>query len=141
MNDLPRVIDPRLDAERAAAKQSGARSGRDLAREIDELRRYEAPLDLTRKIKVRENGALQGSRSDINFIEGTNIALTVDDNPAAKRVDVTIDASSFSLTVQEGDGTVATDVFELTRATTTPPAGAGPPNWTVPVDVVWFAIE
>jgi hypothetical protein len=35
-------------------------------------------------------GVLVGSRTQVNFIEGANIGITVADNPGANREDVTI---------------------------------------------------
>jgi len=41
-------------------------------------------------IAVDKNGTLVGTRGTLNFIEGTNVTLTVADNAGAGRVDVTI---------------------------------------------------
>lgn len=70
------------------------------------------------RVAVLLNALAEGTRSRLNFIPGTNITLTVADNPASNRVDVTI-ATSFTATVisvfgragavvaQAGDYTVA----------------------------------
>lgn len=39
---------------------------------------------------IQRNGVLQGVRRALNFIQGSNITLTVADNPTENRVDVTI---------------------------------------------------
>ena len=39
---------------------------------------------------IRKAGTLIGRRRTINLIEGSNITLTVADNPSSDRVDVTI---------------------------------------------------
>lgn len=44
-------------------------------------------------IAVDHNGTLVGTRGTINFIDGTNVTLTVADNGGASRVDVTVAAS------------------------------------------------
>lgn len=51
------------------------------------------PNDSTiQKIKVSEAGTLVGTRQQLNFIEGSNITLTVVDNPGANRIDLTVAA-------------------------------------------------
>lgn len=45
-------------------------------------------------VNVRAEGVSVGTRSSINLIEGSNVTLTVDDNVADDRIDVTIDASA-----------------------------------------------
>ena len=48
-------------------------------------------LDAVARVKVRKNsGADVGLRRRVNFIEGTNVTLTVADDPADEEVDVTI---------------------------------------------------
>jgi hypothetical protein len=44
----------------------------------------------TQRVQVGEAGTVAGTRQEINFIEGTNITLTVADNAGQDRVDVTI---------------------------------------------------
>lgn len=48
----------------------------------------------TQKIKVSKNGALVGTRQEINLIEGNNITLTVSDDGVDDEVDITIEAAS-----------------------------------------------
>lgn len=45
------------------------------------------------KLEVAKSGSLVGTHKQINFIEGANITLTVDDNTVDDRVDVTIEAT------------------------------------------------
>lgn len=61
------------------------------------------------KTIIRKAGTLIGSRRDINLIEGTNITLTVSDNPSSKRVDVTISSTG------GGSGLSQYQVRQLTR--------------------------
>ena len=45
-------------------------------------------------VTIRKNtGANVGSRPRLNLIEGTNVTLTVTDDPASAEIDVTISAS------------------------------------------------
>ena len=44
-------------------------------------------------VGILDGGSLVGTRPTINFIEGTNITLTIADNGGSDRVDVTIDAA------------------------------------------------
>lgn len=39
---------------------------------------------------IRKAGTLIARRRTINFIEGSNVTLTISDNPSSDRVDVTI---------------------------------------------------
>lgn len=59
------------------------------------------------KVEVAKAGTLQGTRKRINLIEGSNVTLTVADNPGSDRVDVTIAASGGG----GGGGSVATDTI------------------------------
>lgn len=47
----------------------------------------------TQKIRVSKTGALIGTRQQINFIEGSNVTVTVSDNSGNNRTDVTIASS------------------------------------------------
>ena len=49
-------------------------------------------MGLVRTI-IRKAGTLIGVRKTINLIEGTNVTLTVADDPANDRVNVTINSS------------------------------------------------
>lgn len=60
----------------------------------------------TQKVELAKAGTLQGTRKQINLIEGTNVTLTTADNPGSNRVDVTIAAS--------GGATPATTVVSET---------------------------
>jgi hypothetical protein len=44
-------------------------------------------------LTVQKGGTVVGTRAKLNLIEGSNVTLTVADNPGAERVDVTIAAS------------------------------------------------
>lgn len=48
----------------------------------------------TQKIEVAKAGTLQGTRKQINFINGANATVTVADNGGGNRVDVTVAATS-----------------------------------------------
>lgn len=48
----------------------------------------------TQKIRVSKGGTLQGTRQEVNLIQGSNITLTSADNAGANRVDVTIAAAT-----------------------------------------------
>jgi uncharacterized protein YvpB len=48
----------------------------------------------TQRVRVSKGGTLQGTRQEINLIQGTNITLTTADNAGSNRVDVTIAAAS-----------------------------------------------
>jgi len=50
----------------------------------------------TQRVQVGEAGTVAGTRQEINFIEGTNITLTVADNAGQDRVDVTINSAAGS---------------------------------------------
>ncbi len=66
------------------------------------------------KIIVDKNGTLIGTRDEINLIEGSNITLTVADNPGSNRVDITVAATGSG-----GAPTNATYVTLSTDATLT----------------------
>lgn len=50
-------------------------------------------LDAVARTAVSLGGAAVGSRRGLNLVQGTNVTLTVTDNPGAERVDVTVAAS------------------------------------------------
>lgn len=58
---------------------------------------------------IRKAGTIISRRRDINFIEGSNITLTVADNPSSKRVDITIASSG------GGSGLAQYQIRRLTR--------------------------
>lgn len=60
--------------------------------------------NINARIGVEKAGSLVGTRRRINFIDGTNVTITVADDPANEEVDVTIAASG-------GGGSVATDTI------------------------------
>ncbi len=73
-------------------------------------------LDAIARVTVRKNsGSDVGSRRRLNLIEGSNITLTVTDDPAAEEVDVTIAAS--------GGGTAVPTGAVSQWPTSTPPTG------------------
>ena len=53
-------------------------------------------MGLVRTI-IRKAGAIIGVRKTINLIEGTNVTLTVADDPANDRVNITINSSGGGL--------------------------------------------
>jgi len=52
-----------------------------------------ALLDNNARVKVDKNGVGVGTRRELNFIEGTNITLTVTEDVPNETIDITIDAS------------------------------------------------
>lgn len=74
--------------------------------------------DLAHVVGVSEGGAAVGTRPEINFIEGTNVTLTITDNAGADRVDVTIAASGGG-----GGATAIDDLTDVDTTTTTPTVG------------------
>ncbi len=83
-------------------------------------------LDATARVAVRKNtgGADVGARRRLNFIEGSNVTLTIADDGAGEEVDITIAASSSGLSDgDKGDITVS----------------SGGTVWTIDNDVVTFA--
>jgi len=67
-------------------------------------------------LSIKKAGVLVGSRSALNFIEGSNTTLTVSDNSGAGQVDVTITANISGITsAQILDGTITgTDIASAT---------------------------
>ena len=61
--------------------------------------------NINARIGVEKAGSLVGTRRRINFIDGTNVTITVADDAANEEVDVTIAASG------GGSGSVATDTI------------------------------
>jgi hypothetical protein len=51
------------------------------------------PDTVKQQVAISLGGTLEGTRSQVNFIQGTNTTLTVADNAGANRVDVTIAAT------------------------------------------------
>jgi len=87
---------------------------------------------VTERVRVvRNSGAVVGTRPELNFIEGSSIALTIADDSGGNQVDITI---GFSGTVGGGGGdNVQVNGVSATDANfndTTPAAVAG-------VNVVW----
>ena len=54
-------------------------------------------LDAVARAAISKGGVLIGNRRGLIFIEGTNVTLTVVDNPGAERVDLTVDSAIASL--------------------------------------------
>lgn len=65
------------------------------------------------KVEITKNGgAVVGTRKQLNFIEGTNITLTIADDNVNDQVDITIDASGgggVSSVTDDGNGVVSVD--------------------------------
>ncbi len=73
------------------------------------------------KVQVAKAGSLTGTRKQINLIDGSNVTLTVTDNPGSDRVDVTVAATGTGIPVNtidaKGDwllGTADNTVGKLT---------------------------
>lgn len=87
-------------------------------------------IDMNARVAVRKNtGAVVGTRRRLNFIEGTNVTMTIADDSTDEEVDITINASGGgggSLTIQEDDvgGFTATTIdFGVGFDVTESPAG------------------
>ncbi|GIV04111.1 MAG: hypothetical protein KatS3mg015_2941 [Fimbriimonadales bacterium] len=86
-------------------------------------------IDMNARVAVRQNsGAVIGTRRRLNFIEGTNVTMTIADDSVDEEVDITINSSGGggSLTVQEDDagGFTATTIdFGVGFDVTESPAG------------------
>lgn len=61
---------------------------------------------VTQKVRISKNGALIGTRREINFVEGSNVTLTVNDNAGANRVDITISSTGGGGGGIGGSGTI-----------------------------------
>lgn len=82
-------------------------------------------------LSVQRNGSAIGSRSTLNFIEGSNVTLTVSDNSGSGRIDVTVNATGNVTSVFGQTGTITSipyltidslaqmDTFTLTTSATT----------------------
>ncbi len=55
--------------------------------------RLPTTADTNARVAVSRNGTLVGTRREINFIPGTNVTLSVVDDPTNEEIDVTINAS------------------------------------------------
>ena len=70
---------------------------------------HDGTLNANARVAVKKNGTLVATRRGVNFIEGSNVTLTVVDDSGNEEVDVTIAQTSVSaatIIVQEGDSTV-----------------------------------
>jgi len=59
----------------------------------DLIEKLNALLATNSTITIAKNGTVVGAEPTVNFIEGSNVTLTVVDNPLTDSIDVTIDAS------------------------------------------------
>lgn len=89
-----------VDATRAVNTSTGLTGGGNLSAD----RTLSVVADsTTQKVEVAKAGTLQGTRKQINFIEGSNVTITTADNAGSNRVDVTVAASGSSATVLHKD--------------------------------------
>ena len=56
--------------------------------------RLPSTADTNARIAVEKNGSSIGTRRSINFIEGSNVNLTIDDDASGEEVDVTINSTA-----------------------------------------------
>jgi hypothetical protein len=56
--------------------------------------RLPSTADTNARIAVEKNGGSIGTRRTINFIEGSNVSLTIDDDASGEEVDVTINSTA-----------------------------------------------
>jgi hypothetical protein len=88
------------------------------------------PGTVVANIAVDKNGTLVGTEPDLNFSEGANTSVTITDNAASNRVDVTISSVSTNYSaavlatnpasywhLDETTGTLASDVNSLVNGT------------------------
>lgn len=57
--------------------------------------------EVTVPISIQDAGSAAGTRGIINFIEGSNVTLTIADNAGQNRVDVTVAASAGAVAVED----------------------------------------
>lgn len=62
----------------------------------------------TQKVAVEKNDSLVGTRSTINFIEGTNVTITVADDSINDEIDITINSNEAAYNTVQEDGTPLT---------------------------------
>ena len=80
----------------------------DLVQYLEALKRAIADVAVTGTLVVRKNsGADVGTRPRLNFIEGSNVTLTVADDAGGDEIDITIDAALAGGTIS-GSGTSGT---------------------------------
>ena len=72
----------------------------------------------TQKVEVYKGAASVGTRKRLNFIEGSNITLTIADNAGADRVDITVDSAP-GISSQDMSGSFGQDSFTATDTTFT----------------------
>lgn len=97
----PRLTDDRPPTSHQASHQSGG---------SDELA---GDLDANARVNVRKDGLSVGTRRGINFIEGSNVAITTTDSPASERVNITIDVTNTVESVNGETGVVVLDKSDI----------------------------
>ena len=92
-------------------------------------------LDATARVGVSKNssGSNVGARRRLNFIEGTNITLTIADDAANEEIDITISGPSSS-GVAASTWTTKGDIVTATAASTVQRLGAGANNTVLMAD-------
>ena len=85
----------KVDSTRTIATGTGLSGGGDLSAD----RTLTVTDDsTTQKIELAKAGTLQGTRKQLNLIEGSNITITTADNSGSNRVDVTIAGTAVTKT-------------------------------------------
>lgn len=104
--DTPTVpsLAGKVSATRTITSGTGLTGGGDLSAD----RTLSVVSDTTtQRVRVSKGGALQGTRQEINLIQGSNVTLTTADDSANNRVNVTIAGAAPGSSTLAGDTDVA----------------------------------
>lgn len=88
----------------------------------------------TQRVEVAKAGSLTGTRKRINFIEGSNVTITVSDDAANNKVDVTIASSG-------GGGGAAAKPFLVATAANIPATGGATLVRVDATNETWYELE